>query len=185
MSGHLCAKCAQSPEWEMCCYRSEVAVTRADMERIKAYTGKDDFYEVKGVSEKHRGNYSHPGHVPDGDYEWVRIVFDRDEKRPVVRHQPDCYCHFLEKGRGCLLPADVRPLYCRLYPFDYNSERITGAISSGCPEHLLSEGQKLLEVLEMDLATGEKWRSQMYREFREDHAEREALNSSPRERLPL
>ncbi len=29
-------------------------------------------------------------------------------------------CVFLERGRGCRLPPEAKPLACRLYPFDYN-----------------------------------------------------------------
>jgi Fe-S-cluster containining protein len=173
MSEHICAKCGRDEEWGGCCLGSEVAVTSGDIERVAAYVGSYDFYERKGIAEHLRARYSNPDYVPDGDHHWVRIVFDREGKRPVLRHHPDGYCIFLENGKGCRLPMDVRPLYCRIYPFDFNAEGITGLVKNGCPAHLLPEGRTLLDALEMDEATGESWRNQMYREFEEDYRKRE------------
>ena len=63
-------------------------------------------------------------------------VFREDGQRRVLKQQPDKDCFFLGP-QGCSLPAEARPLICRLYPFDYNADRILPTPASGCPVELL------------------------------------------------
>ena len=50
---------------------------------------------------------------------------------------------------GCRLPLEMRPLVCRLYPYDYTADGIQPELSPGCPVELLTPGQGLIEALEM------------------------------------
>jgi Fe-S-cluster containining protein len=87
-------------------------VTRADMERISAYTGLTSrhFIEVKGITEKEAADF-------ESRWPLYRGYFLRG---PVLLRllARDGACVFYDDETGCSLPGDVRPVACRLYPFE-------------------------------------------------------------------
>lgn len=154
----LCVRCARHTV--TCCQRSEVYVTPGDVERIAAHTGRADFSEFRA-----------PGNVEylpqDDDPAWRDRVFRPDGTRRVLRREANGDCTFLGP-RGCTLPLEVRPLICRLYPFDYTEAGLRDKLASGCPLELLRPGEQLLTALDMRRSDGERWHQQLYTELRRE-----------------
>lgn len=154
----LCVRCARHTR--TCCQRSEVYVTPGDVERIAAHTGRGEFYEFRAP-----GN---PEYLPqDDDPAWRDQAFRPDGTRRVLRREANGDCTFLG-SKGCTLPLEVRPLVCRLYPFEYTEAGLTDELASGCPLELLRPGEQLLTALDMHRSDGERWRQQLYAELRSE-----------------
>jgi Fe-S-cluster containining protein len=163
-----------------CCQTSEVYVTPGDVRRIAEYIAQEspvqgdfapedfahaDFFEYRVPVD--------PIYVKShaDDPTWQRFVFRRDGSRRILRRRDDGGCVFLGP-HGCTLPGDVRPLLCRLYPFDFNEHGIYRTLARGCPLELLRRGQNLLQALDMDAAAARAWHRQLYEEIRlEEHEE--------------
>lgn len=152
---HLCAKCAQHER--TCCQRTEVLVTHGDRERIADYVGHDDFWEYRVPVD--------PAYLEEqaDDPLWRPATVRADNTRPVLKQRASGDCIFLT-ATGCSLPGDVRPLVCRLYPYDYTAQGIRGTIP-GCPLYLLVPGQSLLEAIGMRQEDGQRWHRQLYSEL--------------------
>jgi len=172
MPEHLCSKCYKLDDYGSCCKDSEIALTSGDIDRISNLLGHNDFYEIKPVADYLKDVYSYPGHCPDGDEFWIKCVFDDEGNRPAVKHLENHKCYFLDETRGCVLNLEQRPLYCRLYPFDYNEKDIIGIFEDGCPTHLL-KGNTLFEELELDSEKARIWHKQLYEEIYQDYIKRQ------------
>lgn len=157
----LCARCARLGK--TCCQTSEVYVTPGDVARIEAFTGRGDFYEFRAPAN--------PEYLQQEDGPmWAACVFRPDGTRRILRRKPEGDCVFLG-AKGCMLPLEVRPLLCRLYPFHYTARGLEPDLARGCPTHLLPPGVGLLEALQMTREQGEAWHRQLYAEIRsEPHA---------------
>ena len=87
-------------------------VTRADIARISEYTDLPArrFTEEEGVNE---------GGAADFETRWplYRGYFRRGPVRTILKAR-DGACVFFDRASGCTLPSDVRPIACRLYPFE-------------------------------------------------------------------
>lgn len=153
---NLCAKCARY--WQTCCQNTEVVLTEGDIRRITENTGRTDFWAYQKPL-----NPSYLAIQPE-DPNWLDYTVRPDGTRPQLKHQPSGDCIFLTPT-GCALTVEVRPLVCRLYPYDYTEQGITGTVQ-GCPTHLLEKGQTLLEGIGMNYADSERWRLQLYEELR-------------------
>ncbi len=150
----LCVRCAR--QMKTCCQRSEIYTTPRDVERISAYTGRSDFGEFRVADNPEYADQ-------DDDPVWRDHVFKSDGSRRVLKRHANGDCTFLGDA-GCRLPLDVRPLVCRLYPFDYTAEGIQDDLSEGCPLELLAPGQGLIEALEMKLEDARVWHRMLYDE---------------------
>ncbi|GIX47250.1 MAG: hypothetical protein KatS3mg131_1461 [Candidatus Tectimicrobiota bacterium] len=159
----LCVRCAQHER--TCCQGTEVLVTDGDIARIAAYTGRHDFWEFRRPADPW---YLTP---QPADPNWLLYTARADGTRPVLKHQASGDCVFLT-AQGCSLPLTVRPLVCRLYPYDYTERGITGTVP-GCPLYLLEEGEDLFTALGMRLEEAQQWRRQLYQELRRGRVWRE------------
>lgn len=147
-----------------CCTHSEILVTDGDRARVAAHTGRADFWQVEPPEN--------PSYQPDpGDPVWA-AGFYADGSRPVLKRRPNGDCTFLGPT-GCTLPEDVRPLICRIFPYEYDAARLTG-VSTRCPAEVTPPGRTILDVLGMDAPKAEAWRAQLYDELR----------TSPRRPMP-
>lgn len=157
----ICVRCAR--HMKTCCQISEVYVSPGDEQRIREHTGETGFSEFRPAE--------HPSYLDeDGDKTWMATVFREDGTRRIMKRRANGDCTFLGEA-GCRLPLEVRPLICRLYPFDYDDHGIREEALDGCPLELLRPGQGILEALDMHRADAERWRAQLYREIRrEEHA---------------
>jgi Fe-S-cluster containining protein len=157
MSDHefLCVRCAR--HMKTCCQTREIYATPGDVERIAAHTQQDDFYHYQVPDD--------PDYLDhDDDPSWRDHVFRDDNSRRVLKRQPNGDCTFLGP-QGCVLPLEVRPLVCRLYPYDYTEDGIRDELSQGCPLELVPPGQSLLVALDMKLADAQRWHRQLYEEI--------------------
>jgi Fe-S-cluster containining protein len=156
----LCVRCSR--HMLTCCQTSEVYATPGDVRRIRAHTGRNDFYERRVPDD--------PVYLAqDDDPPWREQVFAADGSRRVLRREENGNCTFLG-AQGCSLPGDVRPLVCRIYPFLYTAQGIEEKLGEGCPRELLRPKQSLIVALGMDRAAAERWRAQLYEEIKEERA---------------
>ncbi len=140
-----------------CCQTAEIFVTLGDVARIESYSGREEFHEYR-LPEN-------PIYRPDGsDPPWDEGAFETDGTRRVLKRQPNGDCTFLGPG-GCTLPLEVRPLICRIYPFDYDANGLFTDLARGCPLELVRPGMGLIEELEMNAEDAERWRQQLYAEL--------------------
>ena len=153
----LCARCARRQQ--TCCQRTDIVLTTGDVGRIAAHVGHSNFID-----------YRPPGNADyadqDDDPLWRDATFRADGTRRVVRWQASGDCTFLGTS-GCKLPGDVRPLICRLFPFEYDEQSVFPDPASGCPTHLLAPGVALFDAIGMNRTDAERWHAQLYAELRE------------------
>jgi Fe-S-cluster containining protein len=172
----ICVRCAR--HMKTCCQRSEIYVTLGDVERICSYVEESEdwdssrraFYEFRAPKDP---TYSDQ----DDDPAWREHVFRRDNSRRVLRKQPNGDCTFLGP-QGCTLPLDVRPLVCRLYPYEYSEAGIHEELAPGCPLELLRPGQGMIEALQMNLVDARHWHEQLYAEVRREHPDAPSTSCS-------
>ena len=150
----LCVRCANSQQ--TCCQTREVYCGAGDKRRIAAHTGRADFYEFLIADEEYRDQ--------DDDPPYRDLVFRPDGSRRVLTKQANGDCTFLGRA-GCTLPLEVRPLICRLYPYDYDHRGLRAELSHGCPTQLLGPEETLLSALDMRREDAERWHGQLYREL--------------------
>lgn len=156
-----CAKHAQVER--TCCETSEVFVTEGDRSRIAAHAGRTDFWERRAPVD--------PSYLdqPD-DPVWLERAFAPDGTRPILRRGPSGACTFLGT-EGCTLPVEVRPLVCRIYPFEYTERGVEG-VGGRCPSYVVPPGGTLLATLGMNREDAERWHRILYRELRNSDARR-------------
>jgi len=141
-----------------CCQTAEIFVTPGDVSRIESHSGRDDFHEYR-LPEN-------PIYRPDGsDPPWDEGAFEPDGTRRVLKRQANGDCTFLG-AEGCILPLEVRPLICRIYPYDYDATGMLPELARGCPVELVRPGKGLIDELGMNLQDAERWRKQLYDEIR-------------------
>lgn len=152
----VCARCAE--DGGGCCRDVRVFLTLGDVERIAARRLHSEFWE-----------YAAPAPGRSGADGGLDEVWDRtrgaDGGRRVLRHAGTGACVFLAPD-GCALEMEARPLVCRLYPFEYSRETITGVNGHLCPDG--ANAPLLLALLGMNRDDAERWRRQLYREILEE-----------------
>jgi Fe-S-cluster containining protein len=165
---HPCARCARMQR--TCCQRAEILVTSADVQRIAAHTGVSA--RESGAFVEHRAP-ADPSYLEDDpeDPRWKLLTVAADGSRRMLKRKPDGDCTFLGP-QGCVLPTDVRPLVCRLYPWSYDQRGLLGEDADYCPTAALQppEGRMAL-LLDLPAVVAEGWRSQLYAELESDLGE--------------
>ncbi len=138
-------------------------MTQGDVARIRAHGVRGTFTERRAPVDP---AYTE---VDPADPDWVRLTVRQDgTRRMLIR--PGHQCTFLGP-QGCVLPGDVRPLVCRIYPFTYTAAGLAGEAPDYCPTKVLAPaGQPMTQVLDMDARAAEGWRAQLYAELRADAA---------------
>jgi Fe-S-cluster containining protein len=151
----LCVRCSR--QRKTCCQTSEVYTTIGDVRRISEWTGETDFTEFRMPED--------PIYAQEnGDPVWIQTIFRGDGTRRILKRRPDGDCTFLGAA-GCRLPLEIRPLVCRIYPFDFTAEGLLDDLCNGCPTELLPPNQSLVEALDIDRRDAERWRRQLYQEI--------------------
>ena len=162
----LCAKCSKIKT--TCCQHRDIFVTVADIGRIFNYTGKKNFHEFRTPSD--------PGYLDqDDDPTWAQHAISPDGTRRVLKLTYSGDCVFLSSA-GCVLPMDIRPLVCRLFPFEYNEQGIHDQMANDCPVHLLDGNEPLSIALDMNRDTANQWHRNLYNEILEDDLSDENRN---------
>lgn len=158
---HICVRCAAAGN--ACCRRARVFVTTGDIERIAARVGAGDFVEyVRLDRESWRGGT---------DGAWERIFDSAGRTRVLKRGETAGGCVFLAPG-GCRLAMDVRPLVCRLYPYEYDAGTLKGVTPLLCPPEDQANHPLLLAQLGMNRDAAEIWREMLYREIGDEFGQR-------------
>ena len=93
-------------------------------------------------------------------------ALSKEGKVHTLKHKLDGNCYFLSE-KGCLLPLDIRPLYCRIHPYDFVEEEITGITFVDCPVNLLSKPGDLPDVINVKYDDAKQWVKMFYRELKE------------------
>ena len=154
----LCAKCARYQR--TCCQDTEIYVTVGDIRRIVAHVGREDFFEMRTPEDPTYRDQ-------DDDPVWRDHVLRPDGTRRVLKWAEGRNCTFLGE-QGCRLPLEIRPLVCRLYPYDYTADGIHLEPASGCPLHFVAAGAGLFETLRMDVEDARRWHGQLYEEMKQE-----------------
>ncbi|MCB9832951.1 MAG: YkgJ family cysteine cluster protein [Planctomycetes bacterium] len=161
---HPCAVCASRQK--TCCQRTEILLTRGDLDRIGAATGRADFHERRRPID-----LDYLAHDPE-DPDWLALTVAADGSRRMLRRRDDGDCIFLGT-EGCVLTEETRPLVCRLYPFHYTSRGLDGVDEGYCPVELFRDrGATMVLVLGMKAEQAETWRRLLYAELRTEEVER-------------
>jgi Fe-S-cluster containining protein len=114
MAAHVCARCPKVVGRSCCQTEAEerlATLTRADVARVASHTGLSPARFSEGEWLTHEEAHAYEARRPL----WAGY-FRRSTERLTLRRQGGA-CVFLGPG-GCRLPAEVRPLACRLFPFE-------------------------------------------------------------------
>ncbi len=155
-SQSYCTRCAARNR--TCCRDTDVFITCGDVERISACVGRRDFLEFRPPMD--------PRYLEqDDDPLWREAVFQPDGTRRVVKRRAGGDCEFLTPS-GCFLPREVRPLICRLYPWQFDERGMHKGLAEDCPASCLGSFQRLGELFDVDIERVRVWHAQLYRELR-------------------
>jgi Fe-S-cluster containining protein len=147
-----CAVCSRVQR--TCCQSSEPYVSRGDMDRIYNYRSLPTPYWCGfriPPQEYLAGCRSDPA--------WAAKVLTPTGWRRVVLARFNGNCVFLEPT-GCVLPMEVKPLVCRIYPWDFFNFKITG-LSSYCAVEARGEHQDMGEALGLTAEQAQTWLDQL------------------------
>ncbi|MCB9891990.1 MAG: YkgJ family cysteine cluster protein [Planctomycetes bacterium] len=161
VSSSPCARCAAHQK--TCCQQAEILVTCGDEERIAAATGRTDVFEHRIPTDA-----SYTAFDPE-DPAWSFLTVEPDGTRRMLVRQENADCVFLT-ATGCSLHEDVRPLVCRLYPWQYTERGLSGEESEYCPREFLEAFSGMRALLGISADQAEAWRAALYRELREGRA---------------
>lgn len=159
----LCVRCARHQR--TCCQTAEVYVSPGDQQRIEQFTGRDpaEFVEFRAPVNPVYADQ-------DDDPVWQRHVFRADGSRRILKRLASGDCSFLGP-QGCVLPLEIRPIVCRMYPYQYNADGVIDGMSTGCPTELLRPGWGLIEELGMNIDDAQRWHRQLYEELQRDNVD--------------
>lgn len=163
----LCERCKHVQK--TCCQESpKVTLTLGDVARIRAATGREDFFEL--------AHYPDLSFMAAFDYDphWRAYTVLPGNLIRQLRMDDSGACTLLRPG-GCSLKSETRPLLCRLYPYNYNEFGMIGLYAAEelwCPVRLLEEGENLTGVLGMSLEKANQTRLRLYEELRAELAAR-------------
>lgn len=158
MITNLCVECSKLRRFT-CCQdnKIEVYITKGDVDRIHKYTNQDEFYTfVIPKDELYQGQ--------DDDPIWKENVFRSDGSRRILNRLDNSNCLFFGSN-GCLLPMEVRPLLCRLFPLSFDSDGLFPELFEYCPTFLLRDNEKLLDVIGVNYQDAFKWHNILYKEI--------------------
>lgn len=173
MAEHVCARCPKVLGASCCVAREGerlVTLTLSDVARIGRYVRRPaDAFRVTEVLD-----------VADAwAYEERRPLwrgyFRRSGERLTLKLRGRA-CVFLDEAKGCALPPEVRPLGCRIYPFDLWPDGRWGVQVGryGTPEAAKAASDACLAVEESKGLEG------LFRVFGTRQAEIEALGEQLR-----
>jgi uncharacterized protein len=174
---HKCEICARKQI--TCCEREhiEVPLTAGDIRRIAGFTGRNDFYNLLPIREELKKVYENPQNVRPGGEIYVRHLFDAEGRRNVLAKRDSHSCLFLSAD-GCELPPDVRPLACRLYPYDWNDDAEIWIDAGYCPHGHFADEEELKSSICLPEAEARRLVELFYREIGATLARHQAETST-------
>ncbi|MGC1377815.1 MAG: hypothetical protein WA821_16400 [Anaerolineales bacterium] len=137
------SKCSECSKLQpTCCENTEICVTNGDIKRIAVYIGRNDFYHLMPVAEEMKYFYENPFNITKGSEIYIKCLFDEDGRRNILKKNGN-RCGFLTPV-GCELPLNVRPIICRLHPYNWNDNKDIW-LEPHCPESLFKDEQEIKE----------------------------------------
>ena len=157
-----CADCAMAGR--SCCVGVQVFLTLGDVRRIGEFVGHEDFVTLEQMTPEYI--------YAAGDPTWCSLIRRPDGSRRVLRRTAHDDCCFLPLRRLPVAAGSAPRCLCRLHPYDFLQEGITG-ISADCPLAELHGWKTILEQMGMSLDTAETWHQMLYAEILEERRSRE------------
>jgi Fe-S-cluster containining protein len=153
---NICESC--SKRQKTCCETTDIFVSLGDIRRIESYMGLDasDFSEKRQATEDYLSGLNE-----EKDPNWS-ITIDKDNNRRVLK-KDDEKCCFL--GDGCTLPLEIKPLVCRIYPWDFEGYNVVIG-TPDCPKDLLEKNKDKLIGISYKAACD--WAAQLQSELLEE-----------------
>jgi Fe-S-cluster containining protein len=153
---HICSICAAQAQ--TCCQGQgrDIYITRGDLKRIKAFCGQEYFYEFRKPIVA--------AYLDHDDPFWLSWVFRPDSSRRVLKQNSKADCIFLSSN-GCILPIHIRPLVCRLFPYEYNEYGFYDELAIDCPMCRIKGEQAVIHSLGMNKKDADAWRKLLYNEI--------------------
>lgn len=155
-----CSICASKGNGA-CCKRANIVVTIGDLVRISDYyLHSTSFWEYRLCHYR-----------PDqNDLLW-NVLFRSDNAARMLKVRDDGHCVMLKDATGCILPMDVRPLVCRLYPYDQFTEQgledFPDPENSDCPKEFSKHLEdNLADIIGVQRNDAVRWHKQLYDELR-------------------
>jgi uncharacterized protein len=137
------SKCRECSKIQLtCCVRPEIFVTNGDINRIANGTGRKDFYHLRPVPEEMKHYYGSPCNVEKGSEIYFQYLFNENGRRNILKKNEKNECCFLTQD-GCVLPPNIRPILCRLYPFDWNDKKEIWVAPTHCPKNFFKDEQEI------------------------------------------
>jgi Fe-S-cluster containining protein len=155
-----------------CCQTAEILVTTGDEARIHDHLVLQSTKDVPPFAE--RRVPSDAAYLEDDaeDPRWKLLTVAADSTRRMLLRKANEDCHFLGAA-GCVLPTEVRPLVCRIYPWAYDQRGLLNEESEYCPKAALQPpGGSMTRMLDIPAAQAEGWRTQLYAELESDLRQR-------------
>jgi hypothetical protein len=133
----------------------EVYLTPGDLARIARHTRRGGFSRVAAA----RSIYLEAS----ADPVWRTHVLGVSGRRRILRRRRDGECVFLAAD-GCVLPLEVRPLLCRIFPYDFDHRGLTRPDPT-CPVARDPDPEATLASMGMGRETVRRWHRQLYDEI--------------------
>ncbi len=141
---YICLRCSRvNPT--CCCLppgqeKSFFPLSRNEINEIDNYLKGNDFF----VRETNDRNFlTRLTKILPAPGKLINERFPLDNFHFRLKTYSDGRCVLLTQ-KGCMLPVDIRPVYCRLYPFWLHNNRLTFLIDPSC---LAQEGNTSLRDL--------------------------------------
>jgi uncharacterized protein len=168
---NLCIECSKAGK--TCCQLGSgvVLLTEGDIDRINKFTSKNDFWLFEEPKE-YLENRIKSSFDPNMKY----YALSKTGKVHTLKHKPDGNCIFLS-DKGCVLPMDTRPLYCRIHPYDFVEDQVTGITFVDCPVEKLKKPGDLPDVINVKFEEAKQWVKMLYKELREGKIYHENRNN--------
>ncbi|WP_052507077.1 YkgJ family cysteine cluster protein [Desulfonatronovibrio magnus] len=143
-SDYVCVRCSQvnptccriNPGAEKYCF----PLSNHEIQTISAYSASHDFY----IEEPNQADFIHRlGKLLPWPRKKLLSIFSLDNSHFRLNNTEDYSCVFLGNN-GCSLPHDLRPVYCRIYPFWFYNDKLFVLEDPGC---LAQNEQKSVQQL--------------------------------------
>ena len=152
-----CKTCADIKQG--CCVNEDIVLTLGDVNRINKTIKDECWMEWRTLRR------------PIGvENLWNEFVNGAHGGARVIKNKPDGRCWFISNN-GCMLANKIRPLVCRLYPYDNFTENNLGPEPKqeevNCPKEYFKYGN-IAEYIGINRHMAEHWHKQLYKEIREE-----------------
>lgn len=169
-SEYICLQCSKvnptccrlNPGTERFCF----PLSSGEITRISGYLGKNNFFAQEINDKEFIFRLTKLLPLPRKQ---IFQLFPLDSFHKRLKTDKDGSCLLLREN-GCTLPEDIRPAYCRIYPFWFKDSRLTFIKDSHClaQDHKQSV-QGLLKLFKTGHVDLQKYFDAMIESFTSEH----------------